>query len=125
MDGTYESTLELRIPSADAVIVIETSRLACLWRVLKRQATADDGRLDAPAGLRLDSSIFWKRRVFSHYASWIRYIWRYPAVTRPFVDACIRKYGPSKPLVRLRSARDIRHCLQNVQQLVEQKSEIV
>ncbi len=42
MDGTYESTLDLRIPAADAVIVVDRSRWVCLWHVLKRKVTLDD-----------------------------------------------------------------------------------
>jgi adenylate kinase family enzyme len=121
MDGTYERTLELRIPAADAIVIIETSRWSCLWRVLKRQARDNEGRLDAPSGLKLDGSIIWNRRGMSHYASWIRYIWRYPAVTSPFVNASIRKYGPHKPLIQLGSTREISACLQRVQQSVAQK----
>ena len=37
MYGTYESTLSLRIPAADALIVIEQSRLTCLWRIIERK----------------------------------------------------------------------------------------
>ena len=51
MDGTYESTLDVRIPVADCIIVIDQSRLVCLWRVLKRKWSVDDHRRpDAPAG---------------------------------------------------------------------------
>ena len=74
MDGTYESTLDLRIPAADCIVLVESSRWACIWRVLKRKATVDDQqRPDAPAGQKID-------RAF------LRYIWRYPVVTHPFVS---------------------------------------
>ena len=100
MDGLYESTLDLRIPAADALIVIERSRLVCLWRVLKRKLTIDDHfRPDAPAGQKLD-------RAF------LRYIWRYPAVTRPLLFDCIRRYGPGKMLIHFHGANDVRDFLQ-------------
>ena len=103
MDGTYESTLDLRIPAADTVIVIESPRWVCLWRVLKRKATLDDDRRpDAPGGQKLD-------RAF------LRYVWRYPAVTRPFVLECIRQYGSDKTLIQLGSSNDIESCLRQVQ----------
>jgi len=102
MDGTYESTLDLRIPAADAVILIESSRWTCLWRALKRKATVDDDRRpDAPGGQKLD-------RAF------LRYIWQYPAVTRPFVLDCIRQYGPDKTLIQLKTSNDMQRFLRQV-----------
>jgi adenylate kinase family enzyme len=103
MDGTYESTLDLRIPAADCIVLIDNPRWSCIWRVLKRKATVDDERRpDAPAGQKID-------RAF------LRYIWRYPAVTHPFVLDCIRKYGPDKATVRLRGMSEIQRCLQHVE----------
>lgn len=111
MDGMYESTLDLRIPAAETVIVIERSRLACLWGVLKRKATVDDyHRPDAPAGQKLD-------RAF------LRYIWRYPAVTRPLLFDFIRRYGPDKALIQLGGPNDTRRFLQQIQRAVERRAE--
>ncbi len=104
MDGTYESTLDLRIPAADSVIMIESSRWTCLWRVLKRKATVDDQRRpDAPGGQKLD-------RAF------LRYIWRYPTVTRPIVLDAIRQYGPNKTTIQLTGSSQIENFLQQLQQ---------
>ncbi len=111
MDGMYESTLDLRIPAADTVIVVERSRLACLWRVLKRKATIDDlRRPDAPAGQKLD-------RAF------LRYIWRYPTVTRPLLFDSVRQYGPDKVLIQLEGSSDVRRFLQQIQRAVERHNE--
>jgi adenylate kinase family enzyme len=102
MDGTYESTLDLRIPAADCVIVLERSRLVCLWRVLKRKVTLDDRRRpDAPSGQKLD-------------AAFLRYIWRYPQVTQSLVFERIRQYGPHKALIVLRGAGDIERLLRRL-----------
>ncbi len=107
MDGTYESSLDLRIPAADSVIVIESSRWICLWRALKRKATVDDQRRpDAPGGQKLD-------RAF------LRYIWRYPTVTRPLVFDCIRRYGPDKTTIQLEGKTEIQEFLRQIQQAVE------
>jgi adenylate kinase family enzyme len=101
MDGMYEATLDLRIPAADTVILVESTRLACLWRVIRRKITIDDAnRPDAPPGQPLDRDF-------------LRYIWRYPAVTRPYLDRMIRQHGPDKKLIMLRSPRDIRDFLQH------------
>jgi hypothetical protein len=105
MDGTYESTLDLRIPASDAIIVVESSRLACLWRVLKRKATIDDSqRPDAPAGQKLDGAF-------------LRYIWRYPTVTRPIVFDSIRRYGQDKPLIVLEGTGQAGQFVRQLQQI--------
>jgi adenylate kinase family enzyme len=106
MDGTYERTLDVRLPAADAVICVECSRYLCLWRVLKRKLTVDDlQRPDAPAGQILDRSF-------------LRYIWQYPAVTRPLVWENIREFGAGKIVIQLGGGSEIRQFVQLVQQAV-------
>ncbi|MCA9264661.1 MAG: hypothetical protein KDA60_12460 [Planctomycetales bacterium] len=96
MDGTYESTLDLRIPAADLLIEIKRSRLTCLYHVLRRKATIDDhARPDAPAGQALD----WP---------FIRYIWNYPCITDPLVRERIQEYGPDKPVIEIRGHHAMR-----------------
>jgi adenylate kinase family enzyme len=111
MDGLYESTLDLRIPAADSMIVVERARLVCLWRVLKRKATIDDrNRPDAPPGQKVDRDF-------------LRYVWRYPAVSRPFLFDCIRRYGRDKALIQLGGSNDIRRLLQQVHRAVERRAQ--
>ena len=89
MDGTYERTLDLRLAAADMVISVESSRLACLWRVLKRRfSSGDSKRPDAPSRQPID-------RAF------LLYIWRYPVVTRLTVIDLVRQYG--QELITLRT----------------------
>jgi adenylate kinase family enzyme len=96
MDGTYESTLDLRVPAADAVIVLERHRVACLAGVLRRRLL-DRGRVrpDAPPGQPLD-------RAF------LRYIWRYPDATRPILQAELHEHGEGKTVIVLRGWREVR-----------------
>ena len=37
MDGTYEASLDLRLPAAEAIVYIQSSRWTCLWRVVTRR----------------------------------------------------------------------------------------
>ncbi len=111
MDGTFENSLDLRIPAADSIIVIERSRWICLWRVLKRKWTVDDQRRpDAPGGQKLDRAFF-------------RYIWRYPAVTQPFVMNRIRQYGADTPRVHLTGSHQIEKFLRQMEQVVQLENE--
>jgi len=99
MDGTYESTLETRISAADTIIVIERSRLACLWGVIRRSIIHRSApRPDAPPGQPID-------RAF------LCYIWRYPTQTRPAIDAAISQHGHGKNVIVVRGARGIRTLL--------------
>ena len=102
MDGTYERTLPLRLPAADTVIVIEDWRVACLYRVLKRKFTVDDqNRPDAPPGQKID-------RAF------LRYIWHYPTLTRPYVYRCVEDCERPQNLIVLRGLRGISRLLRQV-----------
>jgi adenylate kinase family enzyme len=105
MDGTYESTLDLRIPAADAVIVLEVRRLSCFLGLLQRRFF--DGRRlrpDAPAGQRID-------RAF------LRYLWSYPVATRPLLLAELRKHGAGKTVIVLHGRRQVRRLTQDVQRV--------
>lgn len=111
MDGTYERTLDLRLPAADTVIVIESSRLICLWRVVKRKLTVDDAhRPDAPPGQRLD----WP---------FLRSIWLYPTVSRPAVYKAIQEYGQDKRLIILKGSKGIGQLLKYTQVHIRETGE--
>lgn len=102
MDGTYESTLELRLSAADAIVVIERNRLSCLWRIVKRRLTIDDlHRPDAPPGQPID----WP---------FVRYVWRYPTVTRPLVYKMVHEHGDNKPLIILNSHQQMNQMLRSL-----------
>jgi adenylate kinase family enzyme len=110
MDGTYESSLDLRIPPADLVILVKQSRWVCLWRAAKRKLTIDDHhRPDAPAGQKLD-------------VAFLRYIWRYPKVTHPFVLEEIRRHGADKPVIELQGSSQMRRLLQQLKQRSSQSA---
>ncbi len=103
MDGTYESTLEMRLAAADSVIVLERPRLVCLWRVLKRKMSIDDDRRpDAPAGQKLD-------------AAFLRYVWRYPRDSRPLIQTCRQRHGAEKTWITLNGDKQTTQWLQRLQ----------
>lgn len=102
MDGTYERSLDLRVPAADAVVLIESSRAGSLWRVIKRKLADGPSRKDAPPGQPID-------RAF------LRYIWRYPKDTQPLVDASLA--GADCLSLRLEGPRDGRRLIEALEQL--------
>lgn len=108
MDGTYESTLGLRVPAAEAVVMLERSRVLCLLGVLRRRLFGRHRRADAPPGERLD-------RAF------LRYVWRYPVETRPVLLAHLRAHE-GNTLVVLEGRRQARRLVRNLRELQKQAS---
>jgi adenylate kinase family enzyme len=100
MDGTYERSLHLRVPAAELVILFESRRWACLWRVVKRKLFEDRlGRVDAPPGQPIN-------RAF------LRYIWNYPRLTRPAVLESIKEHGRQETVLVLKGPREAIRLLQ-------------
>ena len=103
MDGTYESTLDLRIPAAEAIVMVNRARWSCLWGVLRRSFTyRNKPRPDAPSGQPIDRA-------------YLRYIWKYPVQTDREVRALIEKYGPRTPVVELDGRASVEALLVGLQ----------
>jgi hypothetical protein len=84
MDGTYESTLDLRIPIADAVILIDDWSLLRLHRILVRRfCGGDKTRPDAPPGQKLDQD-------------YLRYIFRFSKVSGPKIAHQLSQHAAEK-----------------------------
>ena len=93
MDGTYEGTLDLRVPAAEAVVVLEPPRPVYLAGLLARRLRVRDRpRADAPAGQRLDPRF-------------LRYAWRYGSDTRPALRAALERDGGRALVIHLPSRR--------------------
>jgi adenylate kinase family enzyme len=89
MDGTYESTLDIRIPATEAIIMIDRPRLSCLWGVVRRSiGNRNKPRPDAPPDQPID-------------LAYLRYIWRYPKRTDTLVRKLIDEHGAQLPVIRL------------------------
>lgn len=94
MEGTYESTLDVRLPRAQAVIYLDSSRYRCLWRASWRAVRKRASRPpESPLGQRIDFGL-------------VGYIWRFPKVTRPLILRLIREFGKKSALVELRGPKE-------------------
>ena len=105
MDGNYGGTLRERVAAADTVILLELSRLRCLFRVFLR-SIRHRGR--ARADLHPECPEHLPDLEF------IRWIWRYPRDSLPRVREIVRAHGTSRTIVTLRSPREIERYLQGV-----------
>ncbi|MFC8849343.1 MULTISPECIES: AAA family ATPase [unclassified Micromonospora] len=101
MDGNYGSTLDLRLPRADLLVLVDLPWPLCLARVVRRRwARRSSGRPDLPPGCpeRLD-------------LDFLGYVARYPRRSRPRVFAAVAGHAPELPVVRLRSRAQVRRWL--------------
>jgi adenylate kinase family enzyme len=105
MDGTYERTLDVRVPPADSVVIIERGRVTCLWRSFRRAVFRRGvARPDAPPGERFT-------------VAFVRYIWRYPRETRPMIARALSEHGAGKTIIALRTPSDTGRLLRALEDL--------
>lgn len=105
MDGNFGGTLPQRIKRADAIILLDISRWVCLWRVAKRVVKyRGRHRPDMAPGCQERFDL-----------EFIRWIWKYPAKSRPAKLALLSATGPDQRVVILGSGRDVRHFLKETE----------
>ena len=101
MDGNYSGTLDLRIPAADTIILLDLPRLVCLWRVAKR-------RLLYRGRSRPDMHPGCPERLTWQFIAWI---WNYPRRQLPRVLERLRSVSNEKRIVILRSPAETERFL--------------
>jgi adenylate kinase family enzyme len=103
MDGTYEATLDLRIPAADALIFVRRSRWVCLWRVIGRRLLSRwRPHAESSPGHALTSFF-------------LRYVIRFPTSIEPEVLRLISELAPGKPLIMLDGAREVARLIDRLE----------
>lgn len=105
MDGTYERSLDLRLPRADAIILLECPSELCLERVVERESRTSG----APTRER---SRWSTHPIDPHH---VGYIARYGTVTHPFVLQQIERYARGKPVAVLQAPDDVEPFLAALQ----------
>jgi adenylate kinase family enzyme len=101
IDGSNPSTLDLRLPRADAVFWLDRSRWACIVRVLKRViSTRGQVRPDMADGCpeRLD-------------LEFLRFVWTYPEKFNPRITAALERHNAMSRTLILHSDHEAQACL--------------
>ncbi|MGK9055112.1 AAA family ATPase [Neorhizobium petrolearium] len=101
MDGTNTSTFDIRVPRSDLVIWVHMPRLLCVWGILSRWARNRGGtRPEMAPGCpeKIDFDFF-------------RFVWTWERVYGPRVLAGLEKYAGDKPVLVLKSRRQVRDLL--------------
>jgi adenylate kinase family enzyme len=99
LDGNYDSTLEIRVAAADAVIFLDFPRWLCLSRVIRR--TIASRRRDTQAPGCPD-------KVDREFLAWI---WNYRRDVRPRALAVVAEHGKDVERHFLTSPREVRKFL--------------
>jgi adenylate kinase family enzyme len=102
IDGNYSGTLDIRFEACDTAIFLDVPRAVCAWRLLKRKALyRRGGRPDMARGCDEKLSL-----------EFFRWVWAYPARTRPKVLRLLREAPPGKNIFHLRKRAEIEGFLQ-------------
>jgi adenylate kinase family enzyme len=82
MDGTYDNSLDIRLPFADTVIFLDYPRRICLWRAVRR-ITSNHGRVRSDMAEGCPEKVDW---------SFIKWIWNYRRDRYPVIYDSLKKY---------------------------------
>jgi adenylate kinase family enzyme len=109
MDGNFGGTLPQRLRRADAVILLDTSRWVCLWRVAKRfMKYRGRHRPDMTPGCQ--ERFDWE---------FVKWIWNYPSRSKPAKLALLEASTPDQRVVILQSNRDVARFLEETRREVD------
>lgn len=98
-EGNYaRRTFDLRLPSADLIIWLDTPRMTCLTRVIVR-SVLNRPRPDLPAGCR--------EKLDRAFLAFLKFVWQFDHGYRQGIDAVRMTIGPKVPTVHLRGKRKI------------------
>jgi adenylate kinase family enzyme len=102
-EGNYaRRTFDLRLPRADLVIWLGTSRLTCFIRVLVR-LLRNQPRPDRAAGCEERFDL-----------AFLKFVWTFDQGYRPGIEAVRLKVGPQVPALHLRGKREVRAFLEGL-----------
>ena len=97
IDGTYDNSLDVRLPHADTVVFLDFPTGLCLWRILKRMMTGF-GRVRPDMGDGCREKLDW---------SFVRFVWQYRKVRRPRILTALDEYVPEDHIIRLISSLEV------------------
>jgi adenylate kinase family enzyme len=98
MDGNYGGTLDLRIPAADTVIVLDRPRWLCLWRLVRRRVEFHGrSRESLPDGCPERLTL-----------SFLRWVWTYRRLRLPRVLQRLAALSRDKDVIVLRTRREVK-----------------
>jgi len=104
IDGNYSGTVEMRMEAADTVIFLDLPRAVCVWRIFKRVARYHNTN-------RPDMAVGCNERFDLKFLKWI---WDYPARTKPKVESLLKKFQDKIRIIRLSSPGEVEDFIKNI-----------
>ncbi len=92
IDGSYDSTLDIRLPRADTVIMLDFPRNLCMLRILQRIVT-NFGRVRADMGDGCPEKID---------VEFFRFAWNYKRDRYPRINVALRTHFPNGKVIALK-----------------------
>lgn len=101
MDGSGQSTFDLRLPRTDLILWVRMPRWLCLWGAMSRAVTGyGKTRPEMAPGC--------PERIDGEFLS---YIWNFERRTVPKILAGLAQHGPDVPVLQLKSRGEMRQLL--------------
>ena len=98
-EGNYaRRTFDLRLPRADLIIWLDTPRIICFNRVIRR-SVMNRPRADIPAGC--------SEKLDREFLTFLKFVWNFDRGYRPGIEAVRLAIAPQIPVVHLRGAGQI------------------
>lgn len=98
-EGNYaRRTFDLRLPRADLIIWLDTRRLTCFARVIRR-SIMNRPRPDLATGCR--------EKIDRKFLTFLKFVWTFDRGYRPGIDNVRQSIGPDVPVVHLRGKRQV------------------
>jgi len=101
IDGTYDSSLHIRLPRADTVVFLDFPRYLCLWRILKR-IILNFSRVRPDMGEGCPDKIDFE---------FFKWVWNYRRDRYPNIKKCLRENFSAGNLVVVESPQTLRQYL--------------
>ena len=109
MDGSYDASLDLRLPRADTVVWFDYPAYVCLLRAVRRVVTTY-GRVRPDLAEGCPERFDWE---------FLRYIWEFNAKQRPKIVAALGTHARHMQPVMVRRNREARQVLARLAPAVE------
>ncbi|PCJ21595.1 MAG: hypothetical protein COB02_03080 [Candidatus Cloacimonadota bacterium] len=105
MDGTFSSSLDLRFPFADTIIILNFSRVICLYRAIRRVFKYSKKYRRSDMAIGCDEKVD-----FDFY----KYIWKYNQKTMPRIMDALDEYDCRHKVIYLNNNHELKSFLKNL-----------
>ncbi|QHS21755.1 DNA topology modulation protein [Virgibacillus sp. MSP4-1] len=111
IDGTYSSTMDIRLKHADTIIFLDLPRLLCVYRVVKRRIHYRN-RTRPDMGEDCEEKLDWE---------FLSYVWNFPKTNKPKIENYLLHRRANQEVIVLSSLKEIRIFLDKIRKTVQNR----